>query len=192
MCFRHLHTFSHFTDLKTCRNLLTHSQTETKAQCTKTLWGPLVLMLFTHDSWSHLTGPDNQSCHHTAERQGHSDPSHTGKNPDDTSATLEESQVVRSVLHDREYFKGTRRRAPPAHHSLVRLSYPRNRCHGHTPSSQGCTVRCHIETHSRSKASALSTTIHTRKRRNQNKVLLVMHTRHRVNIYKAYVFLKTA
>ncbi|TNN65298.1 hypothetical protein EYF80_024452 [Liparis tanakae] len=127
----------------------------------------------------HLTGPGNRSGRHTAARQGRSDPSHTGTNPDDTSAALEERQAVRSDVRDRGYFEGTSRRAPPAHHSLARPSYPRSRYHGHTPSSRGCTERRHIETHSRSRASALWTTMHRRKRRNQKKVLLGMHTRHR-------------
>lgn len=51
-------------------------------------------MLFTYDIWSHLTDPDNQVCHHTAEQQGYSDPSHTGMNLDDMSATLKGCQDV--------------------------------------------------------------------------------------------------
>ena len=55
---------------------------------------PLVSMLFTHDSWSHPTGPDSQPGHRTAAQQGHSDPSHTGIDLDDRSAGLEDSQDV--------------------------------------------------------------------------------------------------
>jgi len=49
--------------------------------------------------------------------------------------------------------------AAPAHRNLAHLSCLRSRCNGHTPSFQGCTVRCHIETHFQSRAVALETTI---------------------------------
>lgn len=55
-------------------------------------------MWFTYDSWSHLTGPDNQAGHHTPDSRGYSDPSHIGNNLDDTSAALEESQGGISVF----------------------------------------------------------------------------------------------
>lgn len=48
--------------------------------------------LFTYDSWSHLIGPDNHVGHHTAEQPGYSDLNHTGKNLDDKSVALKESQ----------------------------------------------------------------------------------------------------
>jgi len=51
-------------------------------------------MLFTYDSWSHLTDPDNWASRRTAEQRGYSDPSHTGRNRGDTSAVLEKSQDV--------------------------------------------------------------------------------------------------
>lgn len=57
--------------------------------CTITLQGPG--MLFTFNSWSHLTGPGNQANHHTAEQQGYSDLSHTRMNLVDKCATLVES-----------------------------------------------------------------------------------------------------
>lgn len=47
---------------------------------------------FTYDSRSHLIDPDNRAFHHTAEQQGCSDLNHIGKNLDDMSAALKDSQ----------------------------------------------------------------------------------------------------
>lgn len=48
--------------------------------------------MFTYDSWSHLRGPRNHAGHHTAEQRGCSDLNHIGKNLDDTSVALKDSQ----------------------------------------------------------------------------------------------------
>lgn len=48
--------------------------------------------MFTYDSRSHLIGPGNHAGHHTALQLGYSDLNHTGKNLDDRSVSLKESQ----------------------------------------------------------------------------------------------------
>lgn len=51
--------------------------------------------MFTYDSWSHLKGPGNHGDHHTAEQPGYSDLNHIGKNLDDRSVALKESQEIK-------------------------------------------------------------------------------------------------
>lgn len=50
--------------------------------------------MFTYDSWSHLIGPGNHAGRHTAEQLEYSDLNHTGKNLDDKSVALKESQEI--------------------------------------------------------------------------------------------------
>lgn len=129
------------------------------------------LTLFAYDSWSRPSGPDNPAGRHTAERRGCSDPSRTGSAPDDTCATLEESRAVkRGARSRRRVFRRKRVGVCAAHRSRVRRTDPHSRCRGHTPSCQGCTARCHIETHSRSRAAALSAAIDTRKGRTKSRM----------------------
>lgn len=101
----------------------------------------IIFMLFTYNSWSHLTGLDNQVGHHTAKQQGYSDLSHTGMNLVNTARTLTCLCVCVCVVCGRQYFNSVILCAVSAHQSLFNLSSSHSCCHGHISSSQWCTSK---------------------------------------------------
>lgn len=86
-CFQ---PFSFFYNLT--RDFWTKDVHINKTHFIKTLQEVITFQTMTYDSWSRLTGLDNQADHHTSKQQGYNDPSHTGRNLGGTSATLKNMQ----------------------------------------------------------------------------------------------------